>query len=198
MHVQGCVADLATEEGLQELIHAVSEVLCTAFMSAGYRCCSQNTGAGRQGVRRATRHSGWAYFPNALRLLASLCGLTHSVYYAVNNVGSNVRKPTVEYSTEDYRHVMSTNLDSTYRLCQVRAAADMVAAVTAPIRRHVVSLTMDAACIPAPGEGRGKASKHHYGGQRGRRADINEERHYIRDDQRYKLAPSLVLSLALH
>ena len=128
---------------------------------------------------------------NALRLLACLCGLTHSVYYAVNNVGSNVRKPTLEYSTEDYRHVMSTNLDSTYRLCQVRAAADMVAAVTAPIRRHVVSLTMDAACIPAPGEGRGKASKHHYGGQRGRRADINEERHYIRDDQRYKLEPSL-------
>ena len=55
------------------------------------------------------------------------CACCHRVWpdnvrYAVNNVGSNVRKPTVEYSTEDYRHVMSTNLDSTYRLCQVRTA----------------------------------------------------------------------------
>ena len=116
--------------------------------------------------------------------------LTNSVYYAVNNVGSNVRKPTVEYSTEDYRHVMSTNLDSTYRLCQVRAAADMVAAVTALIRRHDVSLTMDAACTPAPGEGKGKAGKHRNDRQRGRRADLNEERHHIRNDERYRLAPA--------
>lgn len=92
-----------------------------------------------------------------MHLFACLCGLSYSVCHAVNNVGSNVRKPTVEYSTEDYRHVMSTNLDSTYRLCQVRAAADMVAAVTAPTKRHIVSLTVDAACTPAPCEGQGRA-----------------------------------------
>ncbi|KAI5407418.1 tropinone reductase homolog At5g06060 [Lathyrus oleraceus] len=37
----------------------------------------------------------------------------------VNNVGTNVRKPTIEYTTEDYSKVMATNLDSVYHLCQV-------------------------------------------------------------------------------
>lgn len=34
----------------------------------------------------------------------------------VNNVGSNVRNPTAEYSEEDYRSIMSTNLDSAFLL----------------------------------------------------------------------------------
>lgn len=37
----------------------------------------------------------------------------------VNNVGTNVRKPTVEYTAEEYRHILSTNLDSFFHLCQV-------------------------------------------------------------------------------
>ncbi|PNH12845.1 Tropinone reductase [Tetrabaena socialis] len=37
----------------------------------------------------------------------------------VNNVGTNVRKPTVEYTEEDYSFVMRTNLESAYHLCQV-------------------------------------------------------------------------------
>jgi NAD(P)-dependent dehydrogenase (short-subunit alcohol dehydrogenase family) len=36
----------------------------------------------------------------------------------VNNVGRNIRKATTEYSAEEYRAVMATNLDSTYRMCQ--------------------------------------------------------------------------------
>ena len=36
----------------------------------------------------------------------------------VNNVGTNVRKPTVEYSEEEYDHIMNTNLKSVYKLCQ--------------------------------------------------------------------------------
>ena len=35
----------------------------------------------------------------------------------VNNVGSNVRKPAVEYSVDDYRKVMSTNLESCFFTC---------------------------------------------------------------------------------
>ena len=37
----------------------------------------------------------------------------------VNNVGRNIRKATTEYSAEEYRAIMGTNLDSTYRMCQV-------------------------------------------------------------------------------
>ncbi|XP_047090111.1 tropinone reductase homolog At5g06060-like [Lolium rigidum] len=37
----------------------------------------------------------------------------------VNNVGTNIRKPTTEYSAEDYSFVMSTNLESAYHLCQL-------------------------------------------------------------------------------
>lgn len=38
---------------------------------------------------------------------------------AVHNVGTNIRKHTVEYSDDDYHQVMSTNLESTYKLSQV-------------------------------------------------------------------------------
>nr|AFK35677.1 unknown [Medicago truncatula] len=37
----------------------------------------------------------------------------------VNNAGTNVRKPTIEYTAEDYSKVMTTNLDSAYHLCQL-------------------------------------------------------------------------------
>lgn len=36
----------------------------------------------------------------------------------VNNVGTNIRKSTAVYSAEDYRHIMATNLDSTFGMCQ--------------------------------------------------------------------------------
>ncbi|KAF3339799.1 tropinone reductase [Carex littledalei] len=37
----------------------------------------------------------------------------------VNNVGTNIRKSTVEYLQEDYSFLMSTNLDSAYHICQL-------------------------------------------------------------------------------
>ncbi|XP_020203587.1 tropinone reductase homolog At5g06060 [Cajanus cajan] len=37
----------------------------------------------------------------------------------VNNVGTNVRKPTIEYTSEEYSKLMTTNLDSGYHLCQL-------------------------------------------------------------------------------
>ena len=36
----------------------------------------------------------------------------------VNNVGTNVRKPTIEYSEEEYDQIMNTNIKSVYKLCQ--------------------------------------------------------------------------------
>nr|XP_043617036.1 tropinone reductase homolog At5g06060-like [Erigeron canadensis] len=37
----------------------------------------------------------------------------------VNNVGTNIRKPTTEYSAEEYSMLMATNLDSSYHMCQL-------------------------------------------------------------------------------
>ncbi|KAH1196686.1 Tropinone reductase [Glycine max] len=37
----------------------------------------------------------------------------------VNNVGTNVRKPTIEYTAEEYSKLMATNLDSAYHLSQL-------------------------------------------------------------------------------
>ncbi|CAG7891259.1 hypothetical protein HID58_045024 [Brassica napus] len=37
----------------------------------------------------------------------------------VNNVGTNLRKPTVEYSSEDYAKIMSTNLESAFHFSQL-------------------------------------------------------------------------------
>ncbi|KAG2310127.1 hypothetical protein Bca4012_047479 [Brassica carinata] len=37
----------------------------------------------------------------------------------INNVGTNFRKPTVEYSSEDYAKIMSTNLESAFHFSQI-------------------------------------------------------------------------------
>lgn len=37
----------------------------------------------------------------------------------VNNVGSNFRKPTIEYTAEEYSELMTINLDSSFHLCQL-------------------------------------------------------------------------------
>ncbi len=36
----------------------------------------------------------------------------------VNNTGTNIRKPTVDYSAAEYEHILTTNLRSAYELCQ--------------------------------------------------------------------------------
>jgi Tropinone reductase 1 len=38
---------------------------------------------------------------------------------AVNNVGSNVRKPTLEYTEDDFQFVFNTNLQSAFVLSQM-------------------------------------------------------------------------------
>ncbi|CAK0784803.1 hypothetical protein CVIRNUC_008007 [Coccomyxa viridis] len=41
------------------------------------------------------------------------------VHHAVNNVGSNVRKATVDYTAEDYSFIQRTNMESAYNLTQL-------------------------------------------------------------------------------
>ncbi|CAI0411213.1 unnamed protein product, partial [Linum tenue] len=55
-------------------------------------------------------HEVASLYNGALNILVSL---------KVNNVGTNVRKPTTEYSTEEYLRLMSVNLESSYHLCQL-------------------------------------------------------------------------------
>ena len=40
------------------------------------------------------------------------------LHILVNNVGTNIRKPTVDYTADEYQYLMSTNLESTFTLCQ--------------------------------------------------------------------------------
>ncbi|XP_062085036.1 tropinone reductase homolog At1g07440-like isoform X2 [Humulus lupulus] len=37
----------------------------------------------------------------------------------INNVGTNIWKPTVEYTTGDFSFLMKTNLESAYHMCQL-------------------------------------------------------------------------------
>ncbi|KAK9282687.1 hypothetical protein L1049_010907 [Liquidambar formosana] len=37
----------------------------------------------------------------------------------INNVGTNIRKPTMEYSAEEFSSLMATNFESAYHLCQL-------------------------------------------------------------------------------
>lgn len=37
----------------------------------------------------------------------------------INNVGTNIRKPTVDYSEDEYSFIMNTNFDSAFHLCQL-------------------------------------------------------------------------------
>ncbi|XP_059628099.1 tropinone reductase homolog At5g06060-like isoform X2 [Cornus florida] len=37
----------------------------------------------------------------------------------INNVGTNIRKPTTEFTAEEYSMLMATNLESVYHLCQL-------------------------------------------------------------------------------
>ncbi|CAK7325739.1 unnamed protein product [Dovyalis caffra] len=37
----------------------------------------------------------------------------------VNNVGTNIRKPTTDYSAEEFSNLMATNFESAYHFCQI-------------------------------------------------------------------------------
>ncbi len=37
----------------------------------------------------------------------------------VNNAGTNIRKPTADYTDDEYRHILATNMDSAFALCRL-------------------------------------------------------------------------------
>lgn len=62
--------------------------------------------------------------PEAARTLLASCG--DSLDILINNVGTNNRKPTTEYTDDEYRRVLATNLDSAFAIS--RAAYPLLAA----------------------------------------------------------------------
>ncbi|KAH9618004.1 hypothetical protein KSS87_011508 [Heliosperma pusillum] len=54
------------------------------------------------------------------KLLDDVSSVFHgNLNILVNNAGTNIRKPTTEFSAEEYAKVMATNLESAYHLCQL-------------------------------------------------------------------------------
>ncbi|KAG4920306.1 hypothetical protein JHK82_049263 [Glycine max] len=73
----------------------------------------------------------------------------------VNNVGTNFRKPTVEYSAEEYSELMTVNLDSGYHLCQlvypllkasVKGSIVFISSVAGVVSLGTGSLSKNLAC----------------------------------------------------
>ncbi|KAL9332552.1 hypothetical protein ACSQ67_002162 [Phaseolus vulgaris] len=54
---------------------------------------------------------------NLIQEVASTFNGRLNIY--VNNVGTNFRKPTIEYSADEYSQLMTVNLDSSFHLCQL-------------------------------------------------------------------------------
>jgi Tropinone reductase 1 len=50
-------------------------------------------------------------------LIRELRKVSQTLDILVNNVATNIRKPMVDYSTEEYRRIMATNMDSAFDLC---------------------------------------------------------------------------------
>lgn len=55
----------------------------------------------------------------ASQVIAAIKSRWGSLDILVNNTGTNTRKPTVDYTTADYDHVLNTNMRSAYELTQL-------------------------------------------------------------------------------
>lgn len=104
LSLQGIQADLSTLQGRQKLIEGVIESFGGSLHILGRRSSCQPV------VIPGTSE----IFTSKLVAKKHLC-----LWSAVNNVGCNVRKPTVEYSPKDFSSIMKTNLESAYNLTQV-------------------------------------------------------------------------------
>jgi tropinone reductase I len=50
------------------------------------------------------------------QVAAAVAARGPQLHMLINNVGTNIRKPTVEYTPEEYRYLLATNLDSAWEL----------------------------------------------------------------------------------
>ncbi|KAI3914618.1 hypothetical protein MKW92_007494 [Papaver armeniacum] len=100
--------------GTRGIGYAVVEEL--AGFGAKVHTCSRN----EIELNRCLQEWGQKGFEVTGSLMDSVSGLFGTkLNILVNNVGTNIRKPSVEYTAEEYSKLMSTNLESCYHLCQL-------------------------------------------------------------------------------
>ncbi|XP_020241931.1 tropinone reductase homolog At5g06060-like isoform X6 [Asparagus officinalis] len=112
--------------GTRGIGHAVVEEL--AALGASVHTCSRKEG------ELATCLKKWEGL--GLRVTGSVCDLSvreqreellkeaSSIFggklnILVNNVGTNIRKPTTDYSSEEFSFLMATNFESAFHVCQL-------------------------------------------------------------------------------
>jgi Tropinone reductase 1 len=77
---------------------------------------------------------------------ARVDALWGELHLLVNNVGTNVRAPTLEYTLENLRQVMAANVESAFGLCQamhplLRAARGAIVNVSSIASRTVIRMS---------------------------------------------------------
>lgn len=73
--------------------------------------------------------------------------------HLINNVGTNIRKPTVDYTAEDFNHIWNTNFESAFNLCQLAHPLLKAAAAAAPAGADSAAVTAAAAAPAAAAAG---------------------------------------------
>ncbi|XP_055826328.1 tropinone reductase homolog At5g06060-like [Solanum dulcamara] len=58
--------------------------------------------------------------PQRVKLMESVFSAFHgNLNILTNNAGTNIRKPTTDYTSEEYAHLFGTNFESVYHVCQL-------------------------------------------------------------------------------
>lgn len=112
--------------GTRGIGHAVVEEL--AELGAAVHTCSRNEAELNQRLQEWTA-KGFTVTgsvcdassrPQREQLLEKVSSVFNGkLNILINNVGTNIRKPTIEYTAEEYSKLMATNLESAYHLCQL-------------------------------------------------------------------------------
>lgn len=111
----------------EEFLGLGAEVLAVARDEA--RLVAQVEGWRRRGARAEGLAADLSAAEGRGRLLRRLAERGAPLDLLVNNVGTNIRRAAVEYSTEEYERIISTNLTSAFEL--TRAAHPLLKAARA-------------------------------------------------------------------
>ncbi|KAL7162968.1 hypothetical protein ACSBR2_039133 [Camellia fascicularis] len=76
------------------------------WASKGFTVTGSVCDASSSSQRQQLLHKASSLFDGKLNIL-------------INNVGTNIRKPTIEYTAEEYSVLLATNLESAFHLCQL-------------------------------------------------------------------------------